>query len=88
MGQEHDHSVKSIFLKKNPERLSYSIVYSSFYGAGNCKWWHFYPDERLPALEEKFNEIMDTHKSGERKIRKKKENSEIPTKIVVKNQYC
>ena len=31
-----------------------------YYGHGDCKWWHFYPDERLPALKEKFNQIMDT----------------------------
>ena len=25
---------------------------------GNCKWWHFYPDERYDKLEAKFNEII------------------------------
>ena len=25
---------------------------------GKCMWWHFYPDERYPALKSKFDEIM------------------------------
>jgi len=28
-----------------------------YYG-GNCKWWHFTPNERYPALKSKFDEIM------------------------------
>ncbi len=58
--------------------LQLLIFINSFYGAGNCKWWHFYPDERLPALEEKFNEIMDTHKSGERIKDSKKKTLKFP----------
>lgn len=27
--------------------------------AGFCMWWHFYPDERYPALESKYKEIVD-----------------------------
>jgi len=29
------------------------------YFGGNCKWWHFTPDERYPALKSKFDEIMN-----------------------------
>ena len=25
---------------------------------GGCKWWHFYPDEGVAELEQKFQEIM------------------------------
>ena len=25
---------------------------------GNCKWWHFYPDETYDKLESKFKEIV------------------------------
>ena len=25
---------------------------------GGCSWWHFYPDEGINALEEKFQEIL------------------------------
>ena len=28
-----------------------------YYG-GNCKWWHFTPNERYPALKSKFDQIM------------------------------
>ena len=31
---------------------------------GNCKWWHFYPDEKIENLEEKFQEIMDGRQEG------------------------
>ena len=31
---------------------------------GNCKWWHFYPDERYDKLEEKFNEIVSGNQEG------------------------
>ena len=27
---------------------------------GNCKWWHFYPDETYDKLEAKFNEIISS----------------------------
>ena len=29
------------------------------YFGGNCKWWHFTPEERYPALKSKFDEIMN-----------------------------
>jgi len=29
------------------------------YHGGNCKWWHFTPDERYPALKSKFEEIIN-----------------------------
>ena len=25
---------------------------------GGCKWWHFYPDEGIQQLEEKYREIL------------------------------
>jgi len=28
------------------------------YQGGGCKWWHFYPDEGVKELEQKFKEIM------------------------------
>ena len=28
-----------------------------YYG-GNCKWWHFYPEERYEQLKSKFDEIL------------------------------
>lgn len=28
-----------------------------YYG-GNCKWWHFYPDEGKEQLDAKFAEII------------------------------
>lgn len=31
---------------------------------GNCKWWHFYPSERYPALKAKFEEIMEGKHEG------------------------
>ena len=29
-----------------------------YYGGGDCKWWHFFPDEGIKELKEKFNEII------------------------------
>ncbi len=28
------------------------------YHGQKCKWWHFYPDEKESALQQKFEEIL------------------------------
>lgn len=29
------------------------------YHGRNCKWWHFFPDEREPQMKAKFDEIIN-----------------------------
>ena len=34
------------------------------YHGKNCKWWHFLPNERYPALKSKFDDIMAGQAEG------------------------
>jgi len=39
-------------------KLWYRNAIIRFYG-GDCKWWHFWPIDRLPQLEAKYSEIIN-----------------------------
>ncbi len=38
--------------------LKYMLNHACRYHGRQCKWWHFTPEEREPALNAKFDEIV------------------------------